>query len=176
MAQASAASSTKRSSWLKASEVCDLVKVQPYVLRTWELEFPNLGVVKTPGGPRLYRSSDVELALRIKQLVFGDGLTLAGARRRMDEERNQADELPFDEPEPGSGLSTDARVRLTLIKQEMRALLDLLGGGNGVRPSLASPTPPPARSAAATPSPKPAPKKKPAAKAKPATKAKSRRA
>ena len=43
----------------KAAEVCDLVKVQPYVLRSWESEFPSLGVAKTPGAPRVYRRADV---------------------------------------------------------------------------------------------------------------------
>jgi DNA-binding transcriptional MerR regulator len=178
MAQASATSS-KRSSWLKASEVCDLVKIQPYVLRTWELEFPQLGVVKTPGGPRLYRPSDVELALRIKQLVFGEGLTLAGARRRMDEERSSVDELPFDEPDSGGGLSTEARLRIVQIKHEMRALLDLLGGPNG-RTSFSTPAPPPSEpSPRSESSPPPAAKptrKKAVPKGKPAAKVKRRRA
>ena len=44
----------------RAQEVCDLVEVQPYVLRTWEAEFPDLGVAKTEGGPRIYRRADVE--------------------------------------------------------------------------------------------------------------------
>ena len=44
----------------KAAEVCDIVKVQPYVLRSWEAEFPALGVSKAAGGPRVYRRADVE--------------------------------------------------------------------------------------------------------------------
>ena len=39
----------------KAAEVCEILKVQPYVLRGWEAEFPELGVAKTAGGPRIYR-------------------------------------------------------------------------------------------------------------------------
>ncbi len=70
----------------KASEVCEIAGVQPYVLRSWESEFPDLGVSKSAGGPRIYRRADVERVLRIKQLVFADGLTLAGVRRRIDEE------------------------------------------------------------------------------------------
>src|SRR5207248_8343972 len=69
----------------KAAEVCELLQVQPYVLRSWEKEFPGIGVqAKGPEGPRLYRQSDVEHVQRIKQLVFGEGLTVAGARRRLD--------------------------------------------------------------------------------------------
>src|SRR4029078_8270715 len=70
----------------KAAEVCDLVKVQPYVLRSWEAEFPDLGVAKTAGGPRVYRRTDVEQVLRIKHLLLVEGLTLAGARRNLEEE------------------------------------------------------------------------------------------
>src|SRR5579871_653400 len=53
----------------KAAEVCELAKVQPYVLRSWEAEFPELGVAKTAGGPRVYRRGDVEQVLRIKHLL-----------------------------------------------------------------------------------------------------------
>src|SRR5260370_11249737 len=67
----------------KAAEVCDLAKVQPYVLRSWEAEFPQLGVAKIAGAPRIYRRSDVEQVLRIKHLLLVEGLTLAGARRRL---------------------------------------------------------------------------------------------
>ncbi len=70
----------------KAAEVCEIAKVQPYVLRSWESEFPDLGVARTPGGPRVYRKADVERVLRIRHLVFGEGLTLAGVRRRLDTE------------------------------------------------------------------------------------------
>ena len=70
----------------KAAEVCDLAKVQPYVLRSWEAEFPALGVAKGDGAPRTYRRADVEQVLRIKHLLLVEGLTLAGARRRLEEE------------------------------------------------------------------------------------------
>src|SRR5436190_15215528 len=79
----------------KASEVCDLVKLQPYVLRSWEVEFPGLGVAKAAGSPRVYRRADVERVARIKHLLLVEGLTLAGARRKLEEEAPAA--LP-DEP------------------------------------------------------------------------------
>ncbi len=71
----------------KAAEVCEIVQIQPYVLRSWESEFPDLGLSKTPGGPRVYRRSDVERVLRIRDLVFTEGLTLAGVRRRFEAEQ-----------------------------------------------------------------------------------------
>ena len=74
----------------KAAEVCEVVQVQPYVLRSWEAEFPQIGQAPAGGGPRLYRRSDVELVLRIKQLVFEEGLTLSGARRRLEEDGGES--------------------------------------------------------------------------------------
>jgi DNA-binding transcriptional MerR regulator len=70
----------------RAQEVCEIAEVQAYVLRTWEAEFPDLGVAKAPNGPRVYRRADVERVLRIKHLILIDGLTLAGARRKLGEE------------------------------------------------------------------------------------------
>jgi DNA-binding transcriptional MerR regulator len=77
----------------KASEVCELMQIQPYVLRSWESEFPDLGISKTPGGPRVYRRADVERVLRIRDLVFTEGLTLSGVRRRFEAENPQPDDL-----------------------------------------------------------------------------------
>ena len=70
----------------KSAEVCDIVKVQPYVLRTWEAEFPELGVAKVAGGPRIYRRSDVEQVVKIRHLLLVEGLTLAGARRKLEDD------------------------------------------------------------------------------------------
>src|SRR5512147_524906 len=70
-------------SLFRQPEVCEIADVQPYVLRSWEAEFPDLGVAKTANGPRVYRRADVERVLRLKHLLFVDGLTLAGARKQM---------------------------------------------------------------------------------------------
>jgi len=111
----------------KAAEVCELVKVQPYVLRSWEAEFPALGVAKAAGTPRVYRRADVEQVARIKHLLLVEGLTLAGARRRLEEE---------DAPvASGAGLDEligqNARERLTAVKRGLRSILDLLSGVKG---------------------------------------------
>ena len=106
----------------KPSEVCELVGVQPYVLRSWEQEFPRLGLTKAQGSPRVYRRADVELVLRIKQLVFAEGLTLSGARRRIDAELAQ--ETP--DPSGGAQLSGETRKRLAAIKKDLRELHELL--------------------------------------------------
>jgi len=105
----------------KAAEVCEIAGVQPYVLRSWELEFPSIGTSRSVGGPRVYRKADVERILRIKDLVFTEGLTLAGARRRLEEE------VPAGPVEPAPPMDAGAREKLGEIRSGLRALLDMLG-------------------------------------------------
>jgi len=107
----------------KASEVCEIARIPPYVLRSWEKEFPGLGAAGRPGGPRIYNRSDVEQILRIKQLVFAEGLTLAGARRRLEGDPPPEEELLPLEPAP---LPEDVRTRVAGAKRELRSLLELL--------------------------------------------------
>jgi DNA-binding transcriptional MerR regulator len=122
----------------KAAEVCDLVKVQPYVLRSWEVEFPGLGISKSEGGPRVYRRVDVEQVARIKHLLLVEGLTLAGARRRLDEE---ATPVAADEPLIDELIGQNARQRLTAVKRGLQSILDLLATGlSGDEFRLAAPT------------------------------------
>jgi DNA-binding transcriptional MerR regulator len=111
----------------KASEVCDLLDVQPYVLRSWEAEFPELGVSRSAGGPRVYRRSDVERVGRIKHLLLVEGLTLAGVRRRFEEEGAPvAADGPIEEL-----IGQNARERLTALKRGLRSILDILERSNG---------------------------------------------
>src|SRR5215468_10188373 len=107
-------------SLFKASEVCDLIKLQPYVLRSWEAEFPALGVSKSAGSARVYRRSDVEQVARIKHLLLVEGLTLAGVRRKLEEESTPV----LDEPAISELLGRNARERLTTIKQGLRSILE----------------------------------------------------
>jgi DNA-binding transcriptional MerR regulator len=111
----------------KASEVCEIARIQPYVLRSWEGEFSNLGVPRTSGG-RVYRRADVEQVLRIKQLVFEEGLTLAGARRRLEEERAPQPDLPLEEL-----MTPDVRARIGRVRQGLQDLLGMLGGRSPLR-------------------------------------------
>ena len=57
----------------KAADVCAIVELQPYVLRTWEAEFPDLGVQQSNGRARIYRRSDLDKVLRIKELIVVEG-------------------------------------------------------------------------------------------------------
>ena len=112
----------------KAAEVCELAKLQPYVLRSWEAEFPALGVAKGVGAPRTYRRQDVEQVLRIKHLLLVDGLTLAGARKRLEEETAP---VAADEPIIDELIGRNARERLTAVKRGLRSILDLLSSNGG---------------------------------------------
>jgi DNA-binding transcriptional MerR regulator len=114
----------------KAAEVCDLVKLQPYVLRSWETEFPALGIAKAAGSARVYRRADVEQVMRIKHLLLVEGLTLAGARRRLEEESTP---VAADVPVIDELIGRNARERLTEVKRGLRSILELLAGGNGGR-------------------------------------------
>ena len=107
----------------KAAEVCEVVQVQPYVLRSWEAEFPQIGQVPAGGGPRLYRRADVDLVLRIRQLVFDEGLTLSGARKRLDEDGGK-DSGPGVRME--DLLGDRVRDRLRNVRTGLQSLLQLL--------------------------------------------------
>jgi DNA-binding transcriptional MerR regulator len=108
----------------KPAEVCQIAQVQPYVLRSWEAEFPDLGTA-APGGGRVYRRGDLDRVLQIKQLVFGEGLTLAGARKRV------ADEGPVHGDPVGNItalLDADARDRIAEVRRGLKSLLELIDG------------------------------------------------
>lgn len=72
--------------FFKIGEVCDLVGVQAHVLRYWESEFPMLQPQKNRAGQRTYRRKDVEMALRIKGLLYDEGFTIAGAKKKLQGE------------------------------------------------------------------------------------------
>ena len=113
----------------RAQEVCEIADVQPYVLRSWESEFPDLGFSKSAGAPRVYRRKDVERVLRIKQLVFGDGLTLAGARKRLGGEAPAADDGSAV-PDADVAALVDAEIRQELqsVRRGLQWILGVLAG------------------------------------------------
>jgi DNA-binding transcriptional MerR regulator len=114
----------------RAQEVCELAEVQPFVLRTWEAEFPELGVAKTPTSPRVYRRADVERVLRIKHLVFIDGLTLAGARRRLSEEGfgTIAEDAAVVDADVAAMIDTETRQQLRDVRRGLQWILGVLSG------------------------------------------------
>lgn len=118
----------------KSPDVCEMAQLQPYVLRSWEAEFPGLGEPVSSGG-RVYRRVDVEMVLRIKQLVFGEGLTLAGARRRLEEEP-RGPSVPAATVD--DALGDMARSRLRQVRTGLEAIMRLLSrdSGRGETPEL----------------------------------------
>lgn len=79
--------------YFKIGEVCDLVGVQAHVLRYWETEFPQLAPQKNRSGQRSYRRKDVEISLRIKELLYDDMYTIAGARKKLQAELREPPKL-----------------------------------------------------------------------------------
>lgn len=117
-------------------EVCKLVKVEPYVLRFWESEFPRLRPGKGPNGRRMYRKRDIKTVLAIKHLLYDQGFTIAGARkalaagaasggpRQADREPPQESGRPLSEA--ASAASEDAAERVRTLESELRAILTIL--------------------------------------------------
>ena len=85
--------------FFKIGEVCDLTGVQAHVLRYWESEFPMLAPQKNRAGQRTYRKRDVEMALRIKELLYDDQYTIAGAKKKLASELRGASKLKVVTPE-----------------------------------------------------------------------------
>ena len=70
----------------KPAEACRLAEVAPYVLRYWETEFPALAEGKEKGAAKLYSSRDVKIIGRIRELLYDEGFTVAGAKKRLEAE------------------------------------------------------------------------------------------
>jgi DNA-binding transcriptional MerR regulator len=106
----------------KIGEVCRMADVQPYVLRYWETEFPPLAPNKSGGGQRLYTKREIDIILRIKQLLYSEGFTIAGAKKKLDTEMNEP-VAPVPAPPVAAA---QASQNLDGIRKELRAILDLL--------------------------------------------------
>ena len=107
--------------YFKIGEVSEIVGVEPYVLRYWETEFELLKPSKAPSKHRLYKKRDVELLLEIKRLLYTEGFTIEGARKKLreakKEEKNQL-KLPLTEQKYKSAL--------VKIKKELETLRRLV--------------------------------------------------
>ncbi len=71
--------------YYRIGEVSDLVGVEPHVLRYWETEFRSIRPQKSRKGQRIYSRRDVDRLLKVKDLLYTHGFTIAGARRRLRE-------------------------------------------------------------------------------------------
>jgi DNA-binding transcriptional MerR regulator len=98
--------------YFKIGEACKKLDIQPYVLRYWETEFPALSPDKSKSGQRVYTAEDLDVIQRIKELLYEEGFTIAGAKKKLAAElksglkpgRRSKDEPPTsDEEEAGVG-------------------------------------------------------------------------
>ena len=119
--------------FFKIGEVCEITDTQPYVLRYWESEFPALAPAKNSSGQRIYRRRDIETVLRIKQLLYEEGFTIAGAKKKLEAEMAGRAVTPMPaaaEPTPNAPTPDPAsseRVNaLRQVREQLREILTLL--------------------------------------------------
>ena len=131
--------------FFRIGEVAGLVGVEPHVLRYWEREFRSIRPTKSAKGQRVYSRKDVENLLRVRDLLYRDGFTIAGAKKRMQrpgdvaaseveiaesaEETEGAAVMALetdDEERPSASLDPLHRHRLTALRAEVEAFLDEL--------------------------------------------------
>lgn len=106
------------------SEVADMTGVKPHVLRYWETEFPSLRPKKNRAGNRNYRPKDIKAVLVIRDLLYREGFTIGGARKKLQEHYGNPDplisqlQIPFADPQ--------ARQILTSIKTDLQELREVV--------------------------------------------------
>ena len=111
----------------KIGEVCSLTDTQPYVLRFWESEFPQLAPRKTRTGQRVYRPRDIEMVLEIKKLLYEEGFTIAGARKKLGMDGSPADSVagePSEEQAPDTLALLEAQEEVRSALSEVLSIMD----------------------------------------------------
>jgi len=107
-----------RKIYYSITEVAEMAGVKPHVLRYWETEFAALRPRKNRAGNRTYRDKDVKLVLGIRKLLYEDGFTIKGARRKLSERRaGDLDQIEI----PFSGL--ERKQAISRIRRELESLL-----------------------------------------------------
>ncbi|SPF47392.1 Transcriptional regulator, MerR family [Candidatus Sulfotelmatobacter kueseliae] len=106
--------------YFRIGEVATLCGLPAYVLRFWESEFPQLKPVKSSTGQRMYRKRDVESVLRIKQLLYEQGFTIAGARQQL-----RAETKP-DRTQGAIPFPSQSTAEIQHIRQGLREILSML--------------------------------------------------
>ncbi len=106
--------------FFKIGEVAQIVGVRPHVLRYWESEFNALRPLKTRGAHRVYRRRDVELAMLVRRFLHDEGLTIAGAKKRLRESGHDRVSSP---PDAGAAREVNSRAELLAVREELTELL-----------------------------------------------------
>jgi DNA-binding transcriptional MerR regulator len=103
--------------YFKIGEVAEIVGVKPHVLRYWESEFSRFRPIKSTKNQRLYRRQDIELVLTVKDLLYNQGFTIAGAKKKLREEAPSSSvEKCHRQPEPGTEKELLREIRKDLLK------------------------------------------------------------
>jgi DNA-binding transcriptional MerR regulator len=113
--------------YFRIGDVAKLLGVETYVLRFWETEFPQMRPNKSGTGQRLYRKRDVELAVRVRNLLHGEGYTIAGARQVLAQQaanKRIAAQMPLIEKPAAPASPVDAK--LAKLRGELSELLGIL--------------------------------------------------
>ncbi|MBE7481440.1 MAG: MerR family transcriptional regulator [Polyangiaceae bacterium] len=112
--------------YYRIGEVAEIVGVEPHVLRYWETEFRSIRPGKSAKGQRVYSRRDVEKLLKVKDLLYSHGFTIAGARKRLREvhEEPAAPAAPANPPPAASAV----RQSLLGLRAEVLGMLAELGG------------------------------------------------
>jgi len=109
------------------SEVSDMIGVKPHVLRYWETQFKMLRPKKGRGGARMYRKRDVEILFEVKQLLYDHRFTIAGARRKLLDDRGSKEQMEL------TFARTDREEMLRALRKDLEGLLSVLQSANGSR-------------------------------------------
>jgi DNA-binding transcriptional MerR regulator len=135
--------------YFRIGEVAGIVGVEPHVLRYWEREFRSIRPTKSARGQRVYSRRDVENLLRVRELLYTQGFTIAGARKQLTKPGTPSPPVepedlatahdggkppvivaaPRPEPEPERMPHEDTlRETLVALRDEVNAFLDEMGG------------------------------------------------
>ena len=125
--------------YFKIGDVARICELEPYVLRFWETQFPQLKPNKSGTGQRLYRRRDVELVLDIKRLVHGDGYTISGARQALEQERREPRASKAGPAALTSSASDTLSAAIGRARAELRAIAVLLASPVAARPQRRRP-------------------------------------
>jgi DNA-binding transcriptional MerR regulator len=119
--------------YYKIGEVCEIIGVEPYVLRYWETEFPGLAPPKNKAGQRTYRPKDIELLLEIRRLLYEERFTISGARKKLASKARTKPAGPaqapaakgekIDHPAKKPGATSQ---RISKVREELENILTLL--------------------------------------------------
>jgi DNA-binding transcriptional MerR regulator len=135
--------------YFRIGEVASLVGVEPHVLRYWEREFRSIRPTKSAKGQRVYSRRDVENLMRVRDLLYADGFTIAGAKKKLQRSGTEPDDRgvaqgvtqstpeaeptlittpPAPDAPPGPSDGIHVRTALRELRSEIEALLAELGG------------------------------------------------